>query len=318
MRAFLFPGQGSQQVGMGRSLCEGSATAASLFEAAEDVLGLPLRRLCFSGPESELRLTANTQPALLTTSMAALTVLGERTDLKPDWMAGHSLGEIAALVAAGSLRFVDGLRLVRLRGQAMQDAVPAGAGAMAAIVGLNASQVDEICAATASALGQVVTVANINGPGQIVVSGHAEAVGRVREQAGGRGARATMALAVSAPFHCPLMAPAAERLAEMLGTIELLAPSVPLVTNVDAQPCRDAAQLRRSLVRQVTSPVQWEASMQALAAAGVTEAFELGPGAVLAGLMRRCAPRVQVFAAGEWAAIEAIGALETTRRAKCP
>jgi [acyl-carrier-protein] S-malonyltransferase len=286
--ALLFPGQGSQFVGMGRPLFESSAAARAVFEEADSALGLPLSRLCFEGPEEELKRTANTQPAILTHSVAALAELRTRSAEKLDgteFAAGHSLGEYSACVAAGALAFVDALRLVRRRGELMQEAVPAGVGAMAAIVGLPADEVETAC--RESAEGEVVAVANYNSPEQTVIAGHAGSVGRASAACLAKGAKRAIPLAVSAPFHCSLMRPARERMEELLARTVFSDGAIPVVTNVDAAPVSDGARLRDALVRQIDSPVRWVESVRRLAQDGVDRALEIGPGNVLAGLVRR-------------------------------
>ncbi|HET6147729.1 MAG TPA: ACP S-malonyltransferase [Polyangia bacterium] len=299
--AFLFPGQGSQQVGMGKALCDAFPAARAVFDEADAALGYPLSRLCFEGPDGELTLTANAQPAILTTSIAALRVLEGETDLRASVVAGHSLGEYSALVAAGALRLPDAVRVVHLRGQLMQEAVAPGVGAMAAILGLSAADVEAACAEALAGgpAGQVVSAANYNGGGQVVIAGHRAAVERACAAAKARGAKRALPLSVSAPFHCALMAPAAERLAAALAQIPVAAPSVPVVTNVEAAPNQDAARVRELLARQVTAPVRWEESIQRLAAMGVSGAVEVGAGRVLAGLVKRIAPAIAVHAASD-------------------
>lgn len=299
--AFLFPGQGSQQVGMGKALCDAFPAARAVFDEADAALGYRLSRLCFEGPEAELTLTANAQPAILTTSIAALRVLERETDLRPAVVAGHSLGEYSALVAAGALRLPDAVRVVHLRGQFMQEAVAPGVGAMAAILGLTAAEVEAAC--LESAAGEVVSAANYNGGGQVVIAGHRAAVDRACAAAKARGAKRALPLSVSAPFHCALMAPAAERLAAALAEIPVGALSVPVVSNVEAAPNQDAARVRDLLARQVTAPVRWQESIERLAAIGVSEAIELGAGRVLAGLVKRIAPAIVVHAASDPASI---------------
>jgi len=282
--AFLFPGQGSQRVGMGRSLAHASPAAAAVWRKADEALGFPLSRLCFEGPEAELGLTANTQPAVLTASVAAAAVLSER-GIQPDVAAGHSLGEYSALVVTGALGFVDAVRLVRQRGLFMQEAVPVGTGAMAALLGLDLASAERACAEAAQ--GDVVSVANINSPGQIVIAGHAGAVERAVTVAAGLGGKKSMLLPVSAPFHCALMEPAADRLAAELERVTVHAPRVPVVRNVDAGATTSAEEVKPYLVRQVVSPVRWTACLEALAGAGATSWLEVGPGRVLTGLLQR-------------------------------
>jgi [acyl-carrier-protein] S-malonyltransferase len=286
--ALLFPGQGSQFVGMGKELCERSPAARTVFEEADVVLGFPLSRLCFEGPEDDLKATANTQPAILTHSIAALRDLESRFPERlagAAFAAGHSLGEYSAGAAAGSLSLAEALRLVRQRGRFMQEAVPAGVGAMAAIVGLTAEAVEEAC--RASAQGEVVEPANFNSPEQTVIAGAAAAVARACERCTAMGAKRALPLAVSAPFHCSLMAPARERMRPLLEAAAFGRPRVPIVTNADARPERDGGALRDALVRQIDSPVRWVESVRRLAAEGVDRAIEIGPARVLTGLVRR-------------------------------
>ena len=304
--AWLFPGQGSQAVGMGRALAEAEAAAREVFAEADDAVGFPLSKLCFEGPKDELTLTANAQPAILATSIAALRVLESRTGQRPTAVAGHSLGEYSALVAAGALRLGDAVRLVHLRGRFMQDAVPAGEGAMAAILGLDADAIADACREAAA--GEVVSPANLNGGGQVVIAGHKAAVDRACAGAKARGAKRAIPLAVSAPFHCALMQPAADKLARELEQVKVSAPSVPVVSNVEAKPNQDAARVRELLTRQVTAPVRWEESVQCLVAMGVTDVVEVGAGNVLAGLVRRIAPAVRGHAAGTPEEITALAA----------
>ncbi len=305
VRAYLFPGQGSQKVGMGRALAETFPQARAVYEEASAALGFDIGKLCFEGPETDLTLTANAQPAILTTSVAALRVLEAETALKPDYVAGHSLGEYSALVAAGVLSLADAVRVVNLRGKFMQDAVPAGVGAMAAILGLEAAVVEAACAETRAETSAVVSPANLNGGGQVVIAGTKAAVDRAVELLKQRGGKAR-SLAVSAPFHCALMQPAADRLAGELARISFRAPSVPVVTNVEAAPNQDPERLRSLLVQQVTAPVRWEESVQKLAALGVTQAVEVGAGAVLAGLVKRIAPAIEMRPAGDPEAIRSL------------
>jgi [acyl-carrier-protein] S-malonyltransferase len=284
MIAFLFPGQGSQAVGMGRAFYGASSSAKAVFEEASEALGLDLARLCFEGPEAELALTANTQPAVLTVSVAAAAACAER-GLRPGLAAGHSLGEYSALVAAGALAFGDAVRVVRRRGQFMQEAVPVGTGAMAAIMGLPLAHVEQLCLEAAQ--GQVVEVANINSPQQIVIAGHRPAVERAVRLAGERGGKKSVLLPVSAPFHCALMAPAADRLTRELEAVPVADPRFPVVRNVDAEVTRRAAEVKGALHRQVASPVRWADCVQRLAQAGATAFVEVGPGRVLTGLLKR-------------------------------
>jgi [acyl-carrier-protein] S-malonyltransferase len=302
--AFVFPGQGSQKVGMGRALNDAFAEAKAVFAEADDALGYPLSKICFEGPEAELTLTANAQPAILATSVAALRVLAARSAVRPIAVAGHSLGEYSALVAAGALRLADALRVVHMRGKFMQDAVPAGVGAMAAILGLTADDVAAVCREAAGA--EVVSPANLNGGGQVVIAGHKGAVDRACAAAKSRGAKRAIPLAVSAPFHCALMQPAAERLAAELARVEVKSPEVPVVSNVEATPNQDAARVKDLLARQVTAPVRWEESVQCMVRLGVDSIVEVGAGNVLGGLVRRIAPDVAVHAAGDPASIEAL------------
>jgi [acyl-carrier-protein] S-malonyltransferase len=302
--ALLFPGQGSQKVGMGRALHDADAGARALFAEADAVLGYPLSKICFEGPEAELTSTANAQPAILTVSIAALGFLRARSAVAPVAVAGHSLGEYSALVATGALRFSDAVRLVHLRGKFMQEAVPAGVGAMAAILGLAADEVAAACREAAGA--EVVSPANLNGGGQVVIAGHKAAVERACAAAKARGAKRAVPLAVSAPFHCALMQPAADRLAAELERVEIAAPEVPVVTNVEAAPNQDPTRVRDLLTRQVTAPVRWEESVERLASMGVTRAIEVGAGNVLAGLVRRIAPAITIASAGDPEAIVAL------------
>ena len=281
--AFLFPGQGSQYTGMGKSLYESAEAARAIFGIADEALGFPLSELCFSGPDEELKKTENTQPALLTVSVAALAVLTEQ-GYQPDVVAGHSLGEYSALVAAGALPFADAVRIVRKRGQYMQEAVAQGVGAMAALLKLPEGKLEEILAEAAE--GEVVTAANLNSPDQVVIAGHAGAVGRAMELAKAAGARKAALLAVSAPFHCPLMAPAQERLRVDLEAAAFADLRIPLVNNWQAQMIRTGAEAREGLYQQVPNPVRWAESMRLMIGEGVTQWVEVGAGSVLKGLLR--------------------------------
>ncbi len=284
MIAFIFPGQGSQKVGMGRALAGAFPEARQVFAEADAALGESLSGLCFDGPEDRLTLTENTQPAILTVSIAAYRVL-EARGVRPAFVAGHSLGEYSANVAAGTMAFADAVRTVRRRGCYMQEAVPVGAGAMAAILGLDADQVQRAC--DEAAQGDVVSPANVNGAGQIVIAGSTAAVARASERAKALGARRAIPLPVSAPFHCALMKPAEERLAPELRALTVADPRVPIVANVDAQPKRTAREAIEALVQQVSAPVRWADVVGRLASEGVTAYVEVGPGTVLSGLARK-------------------------------
>jgi [acyl-carrier-protein] S-malonyltransferase len=290
--AFIFPGQGSQAPGMGRELALKYAAAREVFEEADEALSFALSELCFNGPAEELQLTENTQPAILAASVAALRAAEAEGLPRPDFVAGHSLGEYSALVAAGALKLRDALRVVRQRGRYMQEAVPVGAGAMAAILGADIEAVEAACAEARQG-GEVCGPANINSPGQIVIAGSAAAVERAIPLLKARGAKRAVPLKVSAPFHCALMLPAQERLAADLEKVEFKDLSVPLVSNVDARVVREGAQARESLVRQVSSPVRWRESVELLAREGVETFVEVGPGKVLCGLVRQTAPQAR-------------------------
>jgi [acyl-carrier-protein] S-malonyltransferase len=301
--AWLFPGQGAQEVGMGKALAEASASARDVLARADAALGEPLSRLCFEGPIEELTLTRNTQPAIVAVSCAAVAALRERCpELPPPaCAAGHSLGEYSALVAAGALDLEQAIRLCRLRGAAMQEAVPPGAGAMAAIMGLAPDALQALCDEAAE--GEIVAPANFNAPGQIVLAGHAGAVSRAGALVGQRGGKA-VPLKVSAPFHCGLMRPAAERLAPALAEASIRAPAFPVYANVDAAPNTDPDRARALLLRQIDSPVQWTSTIERMAAEGVTHALELGPGKVLAGLIKRITKQIAVLGVGDPAGVE--------------
>ncbi|HZF39345.1 MAG TPA: ACP S-malonyltransferase [Blastocatellia bacterium] len=284
--AFIFPGQGSQRAGMGRDLAESSPAARSVFDEADRALGFDLSDLCFNGPEEDLQLTANTQPAILAASVAAFRALSEK-GFEPDFVAGHSLGEYSALVAAGAVRLGDAARLVRRRGEFMQEAVPVGAGAMAAILGIGAEKVAEACEAAAN--GQVCAPANFNSPEQTVIAGHKEAVERAVEECKARGARRAMMLKVSAPFHSALMMPAQEKMIEPLNVTPFDDLSSPIVNNVDAAVVTGGSQSRDALIRQISAPVRWTESVMKMFEEGVETFVEVGPGKVLIGLVKAIA-----------------------------
>ena len=284
--AFLFPGQGSQAVGMGKELVEKYSLARDTFAEADAALGYPLSHLCFEGPEEKLKLTEITQPAILTVSVAAQRVLAEQ-GIHPQYAAGHSLGEYSAHVAAGTLAFFDAVRIVAKRGKYMQDAVPVGIGAMAAVLALALGPLEEACNQARQETGGTVAPANINSPDQIVISGNKAAVERAAELAKEKGAKRAIMLPVSAPFHCALMQPAQDRLAQDLRAVQFSTPAIPVVTNVDAKLIQDPEQAREALIRQVTGAVQWVRSIQALVAAGAQTFVEVGPGRVLTGLLRQ-------------------------------
>ena len=306
MIAFIFPGQGSQKVGMGKALADAYPVCRATFEEADAALGEPLSRLCFEGPEDRLTLTENQQPAILAVSIAAFRLVSS-LGIEPSFVAGHSLGEYSANVAAGTLSFADALRIVRRRGQYMQEAVPVGTGAMAAILGLDAALVAQACEEAAQ--GEVVSPANMNGGGQVAIAGAREAVARAGERARVLGARRVVPLPVSAPFHCGLMKPAEDRLAPELRALHAASPRVPIVANVDAEPKRSAPDAIEALVRQVSSPVRWEDVVRRLASEGVTTYVEVGPGTVLSGMVRRIHREATVVNFGvpdDLAAIEAL------------
>ena len=299
--AFVFPGQGSQYAGMGKSLADAHPEAARVFELADDALGFAISKLCFDGPEDQLKLTENTQPALLTVSVAAHAVLAAK-GIRADYVAGHSLGEYSALVAAGSLDFSDAVRLVRKRGRYMQEAVPAGIGAMAALLKLPEDQLAGVLADAAQ--GEVVSAANFNTPDQVVIAGHAGAVNRAVELAKSRGARRAVLLQVSAPFHCALMAPAQERLKSDLDAAEFRDLTTPLINNWQAREVRTGREAREGLYQQVPNPVRWTESARLLIASGVTRFMEVGAGGVLTGLVRNIDSSITATKFGEAADLE--------------
>lgn len=303
-RAFIFPGQGSQYAGMGKDIADTFPVARQVFEEADDALGSSLSRLCFEGPDDQLKLTANTQPAILTTSVAVFRVLQSETGLAADYLAGHSLGEYSALVAAGALGFADAVRTVRARGTFMQEAVPVGEGAMAAMLGIEPEILAEICAEAAQ--GEVVSPANFNSPGQIVIAGNTGAVNRAIEIAKARGFRKAMLLPVSAPFHSSLMVPAGERLAEALASVGISDLAAPVVTNVEAKPNSDKERVKELLVKQVSAPVLWDASVREMVALGVTRFVEIGPGKVLSGLVKRIEKEAGTVSVEDTAGIKAL------------
>jgi [acyl-carrier-protein] S-malonyltransferase len=305
MIAFVFPGQGAQQVGMGQALADRFDVCRQAFDEADAALGEPLSTLCFQGPADRLQLTENTQPAILAVSVAACRLV-EARGVRASFAAGHSLGEYAAHVAAGTLSFADALRTVRRRGRYMQEAVPVGQGAMSAILGLDETAVCDACRAAGEELpGRVVSPANLNSPGQIVIAGHADAVARAGELARARGAKRAIPLPVSAPFHCALMKPAEKRLAEDLRVLPVSDPRVPVVANVDAELKCDALDAIDALIRQVSAPVRWQDVVTRLIKEGTTRFVELGPGAVLAGLIRKIDRSVSVVSVGDAETIDA-------------
>jgi [acyl-carrier-protein] S-malonyltransferase len=309
--AFVFPGQGSQKVGMGRALYDAVPESRAVFDEADAALGSSLSRLCFEGPEDQLQLTANTQPAILTVSIAAARAL-EARGVRPQWVAGHSLGEYSALVTAGVLSLRDAVVAVRRRGEYMQEAVPVGVGAMAAILALDLPAIEQACQEAAQ--GDVVSPANINSPGQVVIAGHAAAVDRASELCKTAGAKRAIRLPVSAPFHCALMMPAQQRLAADLARLAFTAPAVPVVNNVDAAVVREADPCRDALVRQVSGTVRWQESVERLVREGVGTFVEVGPGTVLSGLVKKIDRGVRVFGVEDPASLEATAAALQERK----
>jgi len=293
MIAFVFPGQGSQYVGMGKELCDEFVIAKNTFEEANDALGFDLSALCFEGEQSELSLTANAQPALLTTSIACLRVLQSETSLNPDFVAGHSLGEYTALVANGAFRLSDAVKVVRKRGEFMQEAVPVGVGAMAAVLGLDKETVEEICNQV-SKNGLIASPANLNAPGQTVISGNREAIEQASILAKAQGAKRVVPLDVSAPFHCALMQPAANRLSGVLNEVNIAQMNSPVVANCTASVTNDSSKVIELLISQVTSPVRWYESVEVLKNQGCNNFIEIGPKNVLAGLIKRTLSDVSV------------------------
>ena len=307
-RAFTFPGQGSQAVGMGQALAEASATAREVFQEVDEALGQSLSKLMFTGPEDQLILTENAQPALMAVSVAVMRILEKEAGVnlaqKARFVAGHSLGEYSALAAAGSFTLADTARLLKRRGLAMQRAVPVGVGARAALLGVDLDTAREIAAEAAQ--GQVCTAANDNAPGQVVISGHREAIERAIEIGKEKGARRSMLLPVSAPFHCALMAPAADEMAEALAAVTIKAPAVPLVANITASQVSDPNEIRKLLVEQVTGSVRWRECVEYMAANGVTEVIELGAGKALTGMAKRISKDLIASAAGTPDEIDAL------------
>lgn len=303
--AYLFPGQGAQRVGMGAELSQNFEVARRTFEEADAALGFKLSKLCFEGPEEDLRLTTNTQPAMVTAAIAAMRVFESEFEARPDLAAGHSLGEYSALVAAGALQFADAVRAVRERGRLMQEACPPGQGAMAALIGLELPQVQEICEAV-SVDGKIAVPANLNAPGQIAIAGDAEPVRKALEVAKERGASMSVELKVSAPFHCPLMKPAQDGMRPILSALKVGELKFGVIANVTAQVNRDRERVVPLLIDQITSPVRWEETMNLIAQTSITDAIEFGCGRVLMGLMRRAYRSIRVRPLEDMASLKAV------------
>lgn len=301
--AFVFPGQGSQYVGMGKELYDAYPEAREVFREANDALGFDLSSLCFNGPEDKLKQTAVTQPSILTTSIAVLRVFQAKSGLQPDVVAGHSLGEYAALVAAGAISFNDAVKVVRKRGELMQDAIPAGAGGMAAVLGLEREKVDAVCR---EVYGGVVEVANYNCPGQIVIAGETGALEQAMALAKEKGAKRVIPLVVSGPFHSSLMVPAGEKLSGVLNEVSITEPQIPVVANISGDFVRTAEDVKKSLIKQVSGSVRWEDCILRMSANGVQQFVEIGPGRVLVGLIKKIVP------AGQLHNVENLGSLEKT------
>ncbi|MBW1645158.1 MAG: ACP S-malonyltransferase [Deltaproteobacteria bacterium] len=306
--ALLFPGQGSQYVGMGEDFYQNFKVAREVFAEASESLGEDMAKTCFAASKEELNQTANTQPAILTASIATLKVLFQELGIKPVMLAGHSLGEYSALVASGAVSFFDAVRVVRARGKFMQTAVPFGLGTMAAVLGMKTEVIEEICAETSQKAGKVVEPANYNCPGQVVISGHVPAVDEATAKAKDEGASRAVKLPVSAPFHCSLMEPAARKLADQFSEVKVQDPRIDVISNVDADTNYSAASIRDLLVRQVSSAVRWEESMNLMIAKGVTRVVEVGPGRVLSGLMKRINRRIKTHNIENCADLEKLAA----------